>query len=283
MPPRPEVRLVAGDIELVIDLEAGARATRWTVGGLSLLTGNGTDPVEYGMYPMAPWAGRLRGNATTVDGGSREFPVTYSEWALHGTALAQTADIIELVTETDRSMLIARIADHPGWPWPIEVEIVWEVRAGCVRTEIHVAATDHVVPVVVGWHPWFRRQLTRGEPMEWSLSATGMAERGSDYLPTGRLLDYDETSGPFDDAFFVPTGQAHLRWPGALVMDIHNDSDWFVVFDQLPNAVCIEPQSGPPNGLNEGITGPVRIAEPGQAHSMVTTWTVAHDLPLDPS
>ena len=47
------------------------------------------------------------------------------------------------------------------------------------------------MPVVVGWHPWFRR------PVELGIRPARMYERGHDGLPTGRLTD--PTPRPWDD------------------------------------------------------------------------------------
>jgi aldose 1-epimerase len=282
MLPRPEAVLSVGDVEIRIDLDRGARATRWAVGACSLLAKHDTDLVNYGMYPMAPWAGRLRGNQTTVNGHLHEFPATYGPWAMHGTVLAQPADVVEFTAEPNVSRLVARVSNHPGWPWPTDVDITWELRERELRTTIEVVPGEDVLPTVVGWHPWFRRDLGVGGPLEWSLPATQMAERGDDHLPTGRLVDYDPSAGPFDDAFVVPTGRASIRWPGVLTVDVASSAGWFVVFDELPATVCLEPQSGPPNGLNDGIIAPVPTASPDSGHVLVTTWVMIDEPPADP-
>jgi aldose 1-epimerase len=276
MPPRPDrlVRLAVGDVELVIDLDDGARATQWRVRGLSLLSDHGPDAVEHGMYPMAPWAGRIRDNRVEWNGGSHELPVTYGSWAIHGTALRERASLVELSQADDHARLVVRVIDHPGWPWPMAVDIAWDVRGRTITTTIEVHALAEPFPVVVGWHPWFRRQLEAGDPAEWTLEATDRLERGADHLPTGRLLPFDPDDGPFDDAFLVPSGRAGIRWPDALGMDIESDGRWYVVFDQLPGSVCVEPQSGPPDGLGGAVDSEPAVAAPGTPHRMVTTWTV---------
>lgn len=279
MPGIDEVVLCVDDVEIRIDLARGARATSWTVGDLSLLAAYGPEPVQYGMYPMAPWAGRLRDNAVVVDGQAHVQPTTHDEWALHGTVLAARVEAVEHDSGPGHARLLARATEHPGWPWPTHVDIEWDLRPRALTTTITVHALDTAFPSVVGWHPWFARTLSRGSAVEWTLDATGMAERGDDYLPTGRLLPYDPALGPFDDAFEVPGGRALVRWPGALDIEISGDGPWFVVFDQLSVAACIEPQSGPPNGLNDGVGRPVPMAAPGRPHRMTTTWLMRDGLP----
>jgi aldose 1-epimerase len=285
MPSRPDLteRLSVGDVVLDIDLARGARATRWRVGDLSLLGTNGTDPAMRGMYPMAPWAGRLRGNALEWAGRHVDLPVTFPPWALHGTTLRQPATVIDSDGGSEWARLVARIEDHPGWPWPMAVDVGWELRGRSLTTTITVHALAEPFPAVAGWHPWFRRQLDRGDPLEWSLDATARLERGADHLPTGRRLAFDPSDGPFDDAFEVPDGRASLRWPGALALDVESDGGWYVVYDEVSACVCVEPQSGPPDGLRDGVfedvSGGTRgwspaIAAPGRPHSLTTTWTL---------
>jgi aldose 1-epimerase len=277
MPPRPEHRLQVGDVTIGLDLEAGGRATTWQVADLSLLAHHGDSAVEHGMYPMAPWAGRLRDNAVVVRGHAHELPVTYDGWALHGVALAAPVDVLDATETPDLSRVAFRVADSGSWPWPMAIDVIWELRPRELTTGIVVHALEEAFPVVVGWHPWFARLLGRGRSVAWLADADTLAERGSDHLPTGRMLPALETTGPYDDAFVVPSGVARVWWPGALEVEISNDAPWFVVFDELPDAVCVEPQSGPPNGVNDGLTLPIPIAAPGRPHAMVTTWTMRDD------
>lgn len=275
--PRPPEELCVGDVRLVIDADHGARAIEWTVGDLSLLARHGSQPEEYGMYPMAPWAGRLRDNTAVIGGHAHEFPATYGPWAIHGTVLDAPVEVLELERSADHALLVGQVVEHAGWPWPTAVDIIWELRERELTTEIIVTPLADHLPVIVGWHPWFRRNIGRGGQLAWGLAATAQVERGSDHLPTGRLVDVG--IGPFDDAFVVPGGRAFVEWPGALRLDVANDADWYVVFDQLPDAACIEPQSGPPDAFNDGLGYDVPVAGPHASHAMVTRWVMRDDPP----
>jgi aldose 1-epimerase len=279
MPSHPErtVHLVVDDVTVVVDLDEGARAVQWTVAGHELLGHYGDAPIEHGMYPMAPWAGRIRGNTVQWNGHENSLPVTHDPWAIHGTALAQPASVLESTQDAQEARLVARIEEHPGWPWPMAVDIEWHLQGRTLTTTITVHALVEPFPAVVGWHPWFRRQLGSGGPLDLSMDASLRLVRGDDHLPTGEAVPYDPAAGPFDDAFRVPDGRATVSWPGALAVDIASDSDWYVVFDELASFVCVEPQSGPPDGLRAGSggnwAGPA-IASPGSPHVLTTTWTM---------
>lgn len=265
-----------GDVAVVVDLDAGARATEWIVAGHELLGRYGEHPVEHGMYPMAPWAGRIRDNTVEWNGHRHDLPVTRDTWALHGTALGQAAAVLDWSSEPDDARLVARIEDHPGWPWPTAIDIEWQLRPRVLTASITVHALVEPFPAVVGWHPWFRRQLDAGGPLAWGLEATERLVRGEDHLPTGARVPYSAADGPFDDAFVVPDGRGSVRWPGLLAIDIASDGGWYVVFDELASFACVEPQSGPPDGLRED-SGPA-IVFPGSPHTLTTTWSM-RDLP----
>ena len=277
MPPRPDhVTLARGDIELTIDPAHGARAVAWRVGDDELLAHRSSDPVEHGMYPMAPWAGRLRGNAVDFGGRSHRLPVTYESWALHGTVLGRECSSLSM--DPDGAGVSATFDSHAEWPWPIAVDVTWRVVESAVEASILVRSLGEPCPVVVGWHPWFRRHLGSGGPAQWQLPATARLVRGDDHLPTGESVSFDPAAGPFDDAFLVPSGHAQVRWPGALEIDVTSDGTWFVVFDEPSDVLCVEPQSGPPDGLRDrdrpSAFGPVSVAAPGHPVGIATRWAI---------
>jgi len=48
----------------------------------------------------------------------------------------------------------------------------------------------------------------------------------------------------------VPT----VSWEDVLQIKIESDAPYWVVYDQDPEGVCIEPQSAPPDAANLGIS-----------------------------
>lgn len=264
----PVVLTASADVRLVVDPGCGGRAVSWTVGDLELLGVRGRDPAEYGMYPMAPWPGRLRGNRVVVDGVVHDLPVTYDGWAMHGTVLAAPWQVVTHEQDSDAAVLELVVPLGAGWPWPGRVRQTWRLGADALVTSLTVESDGPAFPAEVGWHPWFVRRLARGGPVVVDLSATGLLERGPDHLPTGVVLDPAGVVGPYDDAFVVPDGRARLTWPGALRLDVSSEVGWFVLFDQLPEHVCLEPQSGPPDGLGPGAF----VVRPGHPRTAAATW-----------
>ncbi len=62
-------------------------------------------------------------------------------------------------------------------------------------------------------------------------------------------------------------------WGEGLSLEIHQSHPWFVVYDSLPDFLCVEPQTGPPNGINESVFGPVALVTPGKPLSQQAAWS----------
>lgn len=118
--------------------------------------------------------------------------------------------------------------------------------------------------------PWFNRSLggTDAQDVRLDFTAAWQEERGDDHLPTGKRVD--PRPGPWDDCFGMPDGvDVTLTWPGQLELKVTSREEWVVVYDEQFEAVCVEPQTGPPNGLN---THP-RLVTPLEPLEATTTWT----------
>jgi aldose 1-epimerase len=46
-----------------------------------------------------------------------------------------------------------------------------------------------------------------------------------------------------------------LIWEDAARIDIESDAPWWVVYTEDADAVCVEPQTAPPDAANLGIRG----------------------------
>ncbi|MFZ4496888.1 MAG: aldose 1-epimerase [Candidatus Nanopelagicales bacterium] len=269
------MRITVGDHSIEFDLNLGGRATSWRVGDLELLGARDEHPVSHGMYPMAPWAGRLRENSCEIDGALNEFPLNLGKWAIHGTVFMNQVEVVEQTLDEVEFRYVSE------GPFDCVVEMGWQLSDSALRTTLQLSTSAIALPAVIGWHPWFNRKLERGFAAEWHLADARVAVRAEDYLPSGELVDLADFDGAFDDAFFVPSREAVISWPGALNMKIVNSHPWFVVYDEPESFALIEPQTGPPNGSNNPITGDRITVRVGQPLTMVTDWIITRVKPVD--
>jgi galactose mutarotase-like enzyme len=115
-----------------------------------------------------------------------------------------------------------------------------------MRLEVHSDKASF--PASIGWHPWFRRELARGDALAVELEANLIYVTDDDGIPTGETRK--PGAGPFDDCFADLLRDPILRWPGALELRLSSTLDHWVVFDHPDHAICVEPLSGPPDALN---------------------------------
>lgn len=266
----------SGRLRLAFDPALGGRACSWTVQTdspsddttdgtwLELLTRHSDAPIDHGMYVMAPWAGRIAGNAV----GAHLIPANFGPWAIHGTAPWGPATLAEQSADS--------ITFHQGlggWPFAGSVRTRWSIDGDVLHTAIAVRAHEQAFPASVGWHPWFPRELASVAAVV-DLPATQQLLRGDDALPTGELVPFTADYGTYDDALLVPDQRASIRWPGIATIEVHSSSPWFVLFDQLPDAVCIEPQSGPPDALRPQAHWTPMIVTPDAPLELRASWRV---------
>jgi aldose 1-epimerase len=246
------IALRAEDVEVVLDPAAGGRIASIRVDGLELLVTEGPGPVAWGCYPMVPWAGRVRDGVLRWRGEEHRLPTNVlPPHAIHGTLLETAWQVMD--AGSDAATLAADLAA----PWPFGGRAIHRITLspGSLRAELEVQAGDRPMPAIVGWHPWFPRLLRDGtgaavgEPVVVDLDAGAMLRRGADGLPDGAMVR-PIPPGPWDDCFVDLAAAPGVHWPGALEVRIASDAPWWVVYTENPTGVCVEPQTGPPNGLN---------------------------------
>ena len=268
------VLLTAGDAEVTLLPADGCRVDSLRLGGTELLrTGQDAaafpEPVEifgYGSFAMVPWAGRVDRGRWRNGQVSHQLPIDMPPHAIHGTGIRTAWSPASEPTAAGAAFYYDLV---DPWPYRGRVTQLFELTPESLRTTVSVETAGDSFPAQIGWHPWFRKRLRPdGAEARLDFAPAWQEQRGDDYLPTGRRID--PLPGPRDDCFGLPDGvSATLVWEGELSLEITADVEWLVVFDEQRDAICVEPQSGPPNGLN---TAPrlVTLVDPLESS---TTWT----------
>jgi aldose 1-epimerase len=248
-----EVRLANGPAEVVLDAEQGGRIASLRVDGLELLVTSAASLLDWGCYPMAPFAGRVGNGRFRFAGKEHQLECNLPPHAIHGTVYRQ-AWKVEHAEPTD-AVLVADL----GHDWPFAGRVVHRVRVAedGLDLRLEVWADDNPFPASCGWHPWWRRRLGRGAPVRLSFDAASVWQRGADGLPTGELTS--PGAGPWDDCFTDLAAPPTLRWDGALELTVETSCLDVVIYDEPGHAVCVEPQTAPPDSLR---LAPV-VVEPG--------------------
>lgn len=253
------VTFTAGDASVTVDLRHGGRLSSLSIGGVELLARIGTGAIEWGAYIMAPYAGRVRHGVVRWGDRAYQLPVTMPPHAIHGTVLSRRwRQISDATFACDLG---------PDWPWPGLVTHTIHLTAQSLHLGLTVTAHGAPFPASAGWHPWFRRHLPGCAPAVLSLEAATMLQRGVDGLPDGTRVT--PPAGPFDDCFTDLRSPAAINWPGGPHLTVDSSCDYLVVYDEHPDALCLEPQTAPPNSLDQAES----VVRPTSPLSATTTWT----------
>ncbi|MEU5202899.1 aldose 1-epimerase [Streptomyces pseudogriseolus] len=253
------ITLTAGDAEVDVLPGNGGRVGGLRLGGVELLR----QGERYGCFPMVPWCGRLRDGRFRDGATVQQMPLNAPPHAIHGTA--RNAPWRTARRSGDEAVLTYDLVD----PWPYAGRVTQQVALTeeSLTLTMGVETYESSFPAQIGWHPWFNRNLG-GEDVRVDFAPAWQEERGEDHLPTGKRID--PTPGPWDDCFGMPDGvDVTLTWPGQLQLKVTSCVEWVVVYDEQAEAVCVEPQTGPPDGLN---THP-RLVTPLEPLEASTTWT----------
>ncbi|MCN9241845.1 aldose 1-epimerase [Streptomyces sp. RY43-2] len=253
-----EITLAAGDAEVVLAPGNGGRVTSLRIGGTELLR----QGERFGCFPMVPWCGRIRDGRFRDGGAVHQMPLNAPPHAIHGTA----RDAAWRVARADRTEAVLTCDLAAPWPHTGHVTQVVSLGEDALTLTMSVETFASSFPAQLGWHPWFNRSIG-GADVRLDFTPAWQEERGEDQLPTGHRVD--PKPGPWDDCFGMPDGvDVTLTWPGKLELNITSREEWVVVYDEQPEAVCVEPQTGPPDGLN---TLP-RLVTPIEPLEASTTW-----------
>ena len=152
----------------------------------------------------------------------------------------------------------------PAWPFAGRVTQRFALASDGLRVDLEIVA-DEPMPAVIGWHPWFRRPVT----LEASTRTPVRARRRR---PADRVDDSSPDPRPWDDCFVDLAAPPRLTWPDGLALEVTSDADHWVIYDEAPSGICVEPQTGPPDAVNLSVSP---IAEPdAPLHAwMAWSWT----------
>lgn len=231
------------DVRVVVDPFHGARTTSLCIAGTEFLVGTPAtidgvdDPLSWGMYPMAPYAGRVRGARLAFQGRSHALRMNAAPHSIHGTVFDAPWSVV-LVTDT---VAILECGLGPDWPFAGLVRQYIGVNSGAVSYALEVEA-HQPMPAHVGWHPWFVPDA------QVSMSFDRMHVRDHEGIPGGECTHADPVN--VDDCF-----SGVVPWPTVCVagvcVELHSDCTHWVIYDQSSRGICIEPQSGAPNAVND--------------------------------
>ena len=229
-----------GTMTALVYPEFGGRIGSLIVGGQEIfITDSSTDdPLSWGCFPMVPYAGRVRD--AILKFADEQFPLRKNmpPHSIHGTVFDRPWNVIE------NSSSVAVLEIDLGGEWPFAATVQHHIQLTDTRLEMQLTANAlNATPIQVGWHPWFVK------PHATSLHFDAMLQRDSAGITTTQRAPQPAT--PVDDCFVNPEEPLTITIEN-LRLTLYSDCSHWVIYNIPLNATCVEPQSGPPNGVNDG-------------------------------
>ena len=253
----PPLVLVAGDARVEVRPGEGGRIASLTVGGRELLVTSGRDAIHWGSFPMAPFAGRVRDARFEFGGRTHRLRPTMPPHAIHGVVFDRAWQV------RDDCTIGVDLPD--GWPFVGRVEQRFALEPDRLEVTLELHA-DEAMPGALGWHPWFQRRLEDSPPARLHLDAAHMLRRDADGIASRTLVP--PSGGPWDDTFTGLRRPPVVEWPGILSLELTSSAAFWVIFDEEPHALCVEPQTEPPDELNHRPN----VVEPGAPLVATMAW-----------
>ena len=240
--------LRAGRARAAVDVADGGRLVSLTLDGVEVLGSERPKTDEpsgwfHGCFPMAPYVGRVAGARFNFEERDYILPANAGQDAGHGVVFdvpwqiagPQTSTALSIETCFDERWPFGGCAEQEFCLSDSQLRITLTVRNGLRR-----------MPVMMGFHPWFRRDIGTG-------AAAYDVRPGLRHVPSSNAYAGEFTTvlgtRPWDDVFTQFETPPSISWPGGPTLNLTSNSDTWVVFEQLENAFCIEPVSDPPGSL----------------------------------
>jgi aldose 1-epimerase len=288
------ITLAVDGVSVTLLPDAGLRVGSLVVAGRELLVRENGHAATWGIFPMAPWAGRMaKAKFTDLAGATHQFPPTWGDHAFHGRLYQSSANEQSVAGDGRSAVMYAPLDGTAGWPLnaraSVAAELSGNVAAGVLTITLTITAEVEQL-VTAGWHPCFRRFL---------LDANSRSEVGAEgvlaFAPTGvlardasmpglHLVDVVQPAvdggvaapgagATWDDPFVGVTAPPQIAWGDDLVLTLAAGpavTHW-MVYDP-DDALCVEPQAGPPDAVHRG--GAIRLSA-GESLSVPLTlsWT----------
>lgn len=214
LPTGTQHTLTRGDARVVV-AAVGASLRSYTVGGADVVlpfAETESAPAFSGAV-LAPWPNRLTDGEYTFDGTAYEVPVTEHarRTALHGLV----AYVAFTATEhtDDRVVLEHTIVPTPGYPWSVQLAVVYTLDDDGLRVEVTATNVDDTAaPYGIGFHPWLSPGDATVDECTLQVDADVHVTVDDRLLPTGT----EPVSGRFDLRTTTPLAGVELddAWVG---------------------------------------------------------------------
>ncbi len=237
-------------------------------------------------FIMAPYSNRIRDGAFPFQGHTLQLERSDAH-AIHGDVRTRCWNVIERTDVMVRCQLDTTIQDQVNWPWPFILDAVYSLDGDTLIARLELTNTAaEPAPAGFGWHPYFRRWLTRpGEPVMLRFGVErAFPDACGTRLPSGpaavlppdqdfRCVRELKPEHFLDTCFTGYDGNGGVDWPESgigLRWSCSASCTHLVVYNPAGKPYfAFEPVTNANNGMNLYAAGDpdsgVRVLDPGES------------------
>lgn len=280
-----EVNLQGGGWRATLRPEDGGVLGSLTWGGTDILRtmpAGAKSPLDSAVFPLVPYANRIRGGRFDWDGSDVKLPHNFppETSSIHGMGwqsawrmVEQRADFCVLVHDHPCLGPLPRQSPIRQWPWSYRATQTVHLEAGGAAITLEVTnLSDTPMPAGLGLHPYFRRR----PETRLTFQSDTIALVGEDQIPTGET----DKAGLFGD-FAAGAGltdqlidHSYARWDGRArieddlgSIELHASGAGCLHVYAPPDLdiLCLEPVTHLPDALNQRPADMIELAPGGSA------------------
>lgn len=272
----PEVTLKRGAVEASVSA-SGAAIRSLTVDSRPLLRSfeKGTHPPQAANIVLAPWPNRVADATFTFRGTTYSLEVTEPNLghALHGFTVHRIFEIDRSATGDDHATLRTVLGPEPGWPWPIELTVHYQLTDdGLDASMTAVNLADEPAPCALGVHTYLEAQGAHSDECTLHHTIAQRQPLDARNIPTGEREPWPNSPIQMcdtwlDDAGYDPVPDrprvARLVDASGTGVELAATANlpWTQIFTSPQRHVAVEPMTAPPNALATGED--LTVLDPG--------------------
>lgn len=222
---------------------------------------------------LSPYVCRLGGGKYTLGGRTYQMEKnSLAGEAIHGLLYDRAFKENRRKISDNSATLQLQIdykGEDAGYPFPYRCQVEYSIyRDNRLTMDTWITnLSDTAIPVVDGWHPYFRTG-TKVDELELQFTAEAFVEFDTDLIPTGKLLPYREFNQmkkigniQLDNSFLLDISDKQPRCVLSdpmkkISVEFYPDPAYQVLQLYIPpqrDSIAIELLSGVPDAFNNGM------------------------------
>ncbi len=264
-----------GDYSAVINLDRGANCVSLRNERLGVIAlrepncekGELDNPYLYGMPILFP-VNRISGGSFEFEGRTYRFPINEPQTGchLHGELHKTHFSLVE--KSESRIVCSYRSSEYLSFPHDFEIVMEYSLSEnGLTHTTKITNHSNENMPCMIGFHTTFNSAFAGGCSVSAKVEIEKEFERNmKNYLPTGKMPEFDEVSLALANGSFSPFSKPisrHYRAGGRTMSLTDNERNLALIYENSENFafrliynggadeyICLEPQNCAANAPN---------------------------------